>query len=134
MYQKNGKYHAAITTDNKNLKPWRQQLTQTALEVTLGPHAPENLPFPKHVPVALGLHFFIEKPASIAKKRQYPAVKPDLSKLLRCVEDSLTGVVYHDDAQIVSYSHIEKSYGTPERCEITVQEYPTAADLFGERI
>ena len=32
----------------------------------------------------------------------YPAKKPDVTKLLRAVEDSLTGVVWRDDAQVVN--------------------------------
>lgn len=134
VYKKGGKYHAAVTTDNRKLKPWRQEITQTALQVTAGPHLPEDLPFPKHVPVQLSVHFFVARPPSIPAKRVWPAVKPDLSKLVRCIEDSLTGVVYLDDSQIVKYQNVQKSYGVPERCEITVQEYPTSADLFGRGI
>lgn len=32
---------------------------------------------------------------------QHPTTKPDATKLLRAVEDAMTGVVYCDDAQIV---------------------------------
>jgi Holliday junction resolvase RusA-like endonuclease len=51
-------------------------------------------------PVRLTLTFQFIRPAS-AKKRQSPCVKPDLSKLVRCVEDSLTGIVFRDDALVV---------------------------------
>ncbi len=34
--------------------------------------------------------------------------KPDLSKLVRSVEDAMTGIVYHDDSQIQSYNGTRK--------------------------
>ena len=78
-----------------------------------------NVPFTKGVAVHLVLRFFLEKPASVPKRRLYPTVKPDSSKLLRAVEDSLTGTVWHDDAQVVS-TQVEKRYGVPQRVEIEV--------------
>lgn len=45
--------------------------------------------------------------------------KPDTLKLGRAVEDSLTGVVYLDDSQVVEH-HLEKGYGEPARVVVTV--------------
>jgi Holliday junction resolvase RusA-like endonuclease len=46
--------------------------------------------------------FYLDRPSSVSTvKRPYPIVPPDIDKLLRGVQDSLTGVVYEDDAQIV---------------------------------
>jgi len=42
----------------------------------------------------------------------YPVVKPDSTKLLRCVEDGLNGILWRDDAQIVR-QRVEKVYGSP---------------------
>jgi len=53
----------------------------------------------------------------------YPAVKPDVLKLARAIEDGLTGVVYADDALIVSEG-IAKRYcarGEEERTEVTIR-------------
>jgi Holliday junction resolvase RusA-like endonuclease len=36
--------------------------------------------------------------------------KPDLSKLVRSIEDAMTGIVYHDDDQIVSYDGTRKAW------------------------
>ena len=104
-----------ITTDNAKLKPWRQELVHTAIAAVQS----SSLPFPKGVAVHLVLRFYLDKPASVPKRRLYPTVKPDASKLLRAVEDSLTGTVWHDDAQVVS-THVEKHYGAPQRVEIEV--------------
>lgn len=36
--------------------------------------------------------------------------KPDLSKLVRSVEDAMTGIVYRDDSQVVSYDRTCKRW------------------------
>jgi crossover junction endodeoxyribonuclease RusA len=52
-------------------------------------------------PVELEVMFYLDRPSSISQaKRPYPTVPPDCDKLLRAIGDSLTGVVYDDDAQI----------------------------------
>jgi Holliday junction resolvase RusA-like endonuclease len=113
------KPRAILTSDNKKLKPYRQELTNTATQelVDLGIQAPFA---GKHVPVRLSCKFYLEKPASVAKKRERLVVKPDLSKLIRSTEDALTGIMYADDAQIVEGEYA-KLYSTPERVEIWVQ-------------
>lgn len=45
--------------------------------------------------------------------------RPDALKLTRAVEDALTGVVWHDDAQVVD-ERIVKRYGAPTGVEVTV--------------
>ena len=53
-------------------------------------------------PVELEIMFYLDRPSSISKtKRPQPTVPPDLDKILRAVGDSLSGVVYDDDAQII---------------------------------
>lgn len=59
-------------------------------------------------PVALTVVFSFRQPKS-AKKRHHPTVKPDIDKLLRTVLDALTGVVYYDDAQVISVA-AQKTY------------------------
>jgi Holliday junction resolvase RusA-like endonuclease len=46
--------------------------------------------------------FYLDRPSSVSTvKRPYPTVPPDLDKLIRGVGDSLTGVVYDDDSQVI---------------------------------
>lgn len=52
---------------------------------------------------------------------RHPAVKPDVLKLARAIEDALTGVVYVDDAQIV-FEMLGKQYGDRERVEVAIVE------------
>lgn len=53
----------------------------------------------------------------------HPAGMPDVLKLARAVEDSLTSVVWRDDAQIVS-ELLLKRYGTTEGVHVAVFAEP----------
>lgn len=52
----------------------------------------------------------------------FPTSRPDALKLSRLVEDSLSGLVYADDAQIVT-ELLVKRYGEPERVEIHIRPH-----------
>lgn len=105
---------ARITTDNKKLRPFRSELAQMAI-AELGDR-PQPL-FGKHEPVAVSVIFCFQRPPS-AKKRKFPVVKPDLDKVTRGVYDALTGIAFHDDAQIVQ-SNQDKRYAT---CDCVIVE------------
>jgi crossover junction endodeoxyribonuclease RusA len=111
------KDRAILTTDNTKLKPYRGEVTREAM-IALGKVGIAEPFAAKHVPVSIVFDFYLQKPASIPKKRKYPSVKPDLSKLVRSTEDAMTGILYADDAQVVEFS-VRKHYGTPERVEVT---------------
>ena len=102
---------AIITTDNKQLKPWRQQITGTAIALGM---------IPIEGGVAMTLRFYFKRPKSVAKTRLRPTVKPDLDKLVRGCLDALTGIAYKDDSQVVQFTEISKHYDDVERAEISV--------------
>lgn len=111
---------ARITSDNSKMKPYRSEVTRNAIAELAGLNV--ELPWRgKHVPVCLHFAFYFRKPESTPKKRAHPVVKPDLDKLARATMDALTGVVFHDDAQVVELS-CAKFYGDVERVEITATE------------
>lgn len=57
---------------------------------------------PAQGPVRLDITFYIKRPASVSPgKRPLPDVKPDLSNLVKAVEDGLNGIWFEDDAQVV---------------------------------
>lgn len=105
---------AIITSDNAKLKPWRQQISATAL-------AQGSDPIPQRIPVRVSLDFFFARPDSATeKKRPGMTVKPDIDKLIRSVFDSLKDILIHDDSQITAVN-ARKHYGIPERVEIEVE-------------
>jgi Holliday junction resolvase RusA-like endonuclease len=108
---------------NKNLKPWRQQLTQCAIEA-LKANGGEMIAKPTGVRIAVC--FYIAKPPSVPKSRILPTVKPDSLKLCRSLEDSLSGIIFEDDSQVTDHV-IAKRYGVPERAEIQVEIIEDAA-------
>lgn len=108
-----------ITDDNPRSRPWKAQVTDAAAQAMNGTALYDE-------PLILGLEFYIPRPKGHYGKRGLrpsappsPAVKPDLLKLARAVEDALTGVVYRDDALIVR-EILDKFYGEPARVQIRV--------------
>ena len=114
------KGRAILTEASKRTKPWRQDVKGIAFEVRAG--AP-----PLDGPLVARMVFTMPKPASSPKTRRIFAMrKPDLSKLARAIEDSLTDAgVIADDARIVEYSRLAKVFPN---------EDPEALDSPGVRI
>jgi crossover junction endodeoxyribonuclease RusA len=50
-------------------------------------------------PLELSVIFYLPRPKTAT--REFPAVMPDVDKLLRAVFDSLSGVIYLDDSRII---------------------------------
>lgn len=50
--------------------------------------------------------FFIKKPKSV--KREYPTVKPDVDNLCKSALDSLNGIAFDDDSQIIEINASKK--------------------------
>lgn len=107
----------------KDLRPWRDSVSSAAMDARTGPL--------EAGPVQLCAEFYFVRPKSHYKggrperglSKSAPSIhahKPDLSKLVRAVEDSLSGVILRDDCQIASIV-AAKQYGEPARCEISVQ-------------
>lgn len=116
-----------VTEDAKRSKPWQQQVGDTALAYR--DQLPGRL---LDGPLQLDVTFVLARPKGHYRTGRNaalirdsaptrPAVKPDTTKLLRAVEDALTGVLWRDDAQVVDQT-ARKVYGTPERVEITIKE------------
>jgi len=95
-----------MVDDNKeNLRPWRQEIAQVAAEAMDGDGVWSG-------PIFVRIMFFLPRPRGhFGKGRNEerlrptapiaPHTKPDVDKLVRAVLDALTGVVFHDDAQVV---------------------------------
>jgi len=89
----------------KRLKPWRALVTSTAEALGVG-----IIPGP----VSLSVTFMLPRPdghwtktgklSAMGRRAPWPAVKPDLDKLIRAIGDSLTGTLITDDARVVNVS------------------------------
>jgi Holliday junction resolvase RusA-like endonuclease len=74
-------------------------------------------------PLQATFRFYLPKPVSAPKRRRtWPDRKPDLSKLMRAIEDPMNGVLIADDARIVA-AFVSKDYvedGGQPRAEVRV--------------
>jgi Holliday junction resolvase RusA-like endonuclease len=87
------------------LKTWRQTIAWMARSSFVGVLVDGD--------IALSATFRLPRPRSVLRSR--PNVKPDLAKLVRALEDALTGIVWTDDSRVVRYDQIEKVYA--DGCE-----------------
>lgn len=115
-----------LIDDAKNSRPWKQQVAGVAQEAV----AFQDWELADRRPMRLEVAFVLARPKGHygsgrnagtvrASAPAYPATKPDATKLLRAVEDALTSIVWHDDAQVVEQA-AWKLYGEPERVEVKV--------------
>lgn len=100
------------------VQPWRQDVKHAAL-MAVGPDWT-----PLTGPLSVHMRFMLPRPkghwrtgrnAGLLRDSApaFPHGRPDLSKLARSTEDALTGVVWADDAQVVS-ELLEKVYPVPD--------------------
>jgi Holliday junction resolvase RusA-like endonuclease len=109
-----------ITDDSKRSKPWKAHVAAAACD------AMADAPFLEGA-LELDVVFYVPRPKGhfgakgnvLLSAPEFPAVKPDLLKLTRAVEDALSGICYRDDAQIVT-EVLCKRYGEPARTEVRV--------------
>lgn len=116
-----GKLAVRVTDDSVRSKPWKTQIAQAAGEKMTGRdllRGPLDAHFVFYVRRPKG--HFNAKGQLRASAPYYPATRPDALKLARGVEDSLSGIVYADDSQIVN-ELLVKRYGEPERVEIWIK-------------
>jgi Holliday junction resolvase RusA-like endonuclease len=115
----------AVVDDAKRSAPWKDSVAAAANMAHAG--GPPLLG-----PLELTVDFYLARPAGHygtgrnhervkPSSPAFPAVRPDATKLVRAVEDALTGLVWRDDAQVVVQA-VRKRYGTPERAEVTIIE------------
>jgi Holliday junction resolvase RusA-like endonuclease len=81
-------------------------------------------------PLRMSCIFAIKPPSSWSEKKKKEAVlgfdlpdkKPDLSNILKTIEDALEGIVYENDCQICQYGDLEKIYGKDNYFIVTVEK------------
>lgn len=90
---------AVITSANPNLKDWRHLIADASQEQAMMIEGP----------IKLGVGFVLPRPKSLPKRQMWHIKRPDLDKLIRAVCDALTGIMWHDDSQVVTIE-ATKSY------------------------
>lgn len=118
--------HGVVVTDaNPKAKPWKAEVREAAAAAMLAHTITANGNLVDG-PLYVSMTFYVPRPQGHygahgvkASAPEYPAKRPDVLKLARGVEDALTGIVYRDDAQIVS-ERLVKQYGEPARVEVVV--------------
>jgi len=103
---KHGQPRPIITGANARTKLWQAAVAQEACASFMDTVCTAQ-------PVALKICFYLDRPKGHFKTGRragelresapkVPTKKPDLTKLIRSTEDALTGIVFHDDSQVVS--------------------------------
>lgn len=90
-------------------------------------------PMPAGTPVVLGCLFYLPIPASWSKAKRQQArsgelrhtSRPDLSNLIKSIEDGAEGVLWENDSQIDCYGTVDgimtkKLYGDEPRTEVEI--------------
>lgn len=92
------------------------------------------IPEPLKGPLLLSASFFIEPPRSWSGVKRRRAlglpviVKPDLSNLIKIIEDALNGIAYIDDNQVAEYGLVAKTFSLNPRTEIHLLPLPGLDD------
>lgn len=108
---------AGKTREGGRLKAWRATVQRRAFLAWRAAHG-DRSPDPWECAVELAFEFVLPRPESdwlasgkLRKgAREHPTTKPDLSKVIRAIEDALAGIVYRDDAQVCAYGRTFKRY------------------------
>lgn len=108
---------ARLVDAGKNNKAWRSTVAQSACDACSEP---------LKGPLRMTLIFNVTRPKGHYGKRglrssspSHPTTRPDLTKLVRAVEDAMLGIAYADDSQIVQQC-VEKRYAEQAGCYVSI--------------
>lgn len=124
--RKTGRAIPRLVESSAKVAPWREAVKYAAIA------AKGDLHF--DCPVRATMEFVMPRTGGMDKPRRTPlptpyhSTAPDLSKLIRCTEDSLTDAgVLRNDSRIVEYGFVGKRYaepGEPTGCLIIIEPLP----------
>jgi Holliday junction resolvase RusA-like endonuclease len=116
---------AIVTSDNPSLAKWESAVRFAAAKVVeqAGHRLFEG-------PVLLRVTFHVPRPKSVSPRvRPFPTTRPDLSKIIRAIEDPLTGVLWRDDAQVIAVEAAKFYTNGPAKAVITVSQVLQLSDF-----
>jgi Holliday junction resolvase RusA-like endonuclease len=119
-----------LVDDAKGNGPWRERVALAARQAYAGP--------PLAGPLAVEFAFVVARPkghygsgrnaqAVRPTAPKYPTGRPDTTKLIRAAEDSLKGICWLDDSQIVRQFG-SKDYGDRPGVTITIRPLGTTTE------
>lgn len=125
---------AIITSDNPQLKSWRNAVAAAASGAMAGR---ELLRGPIQLTVEFGMpriqsHF--GRHGLLPSAPVFHTTKPDVDKLLRAVQDSLTATVFGDDSQVCDIGRAIKIYTDPPVTRVWVREIEVLDRSAGEEL
>lgn len=130
----NGSLMINVVDDNPKAADWKRYVAAIAMNFR-----PRQL---LTGPLKVSFVLFRRRPKSHFNSRgelnkkgramPFPIAKPDVLKLARGVEDSLTGVIWRDDAQIVD-EVLKKRFGDEPCCFVRI-EAASPAQLFSAEL
>jgi len=115
-----------VRDSNPRSKVWKEEVRREAARILASDvnskllDGPLRVRFTFYRPRPKG-HYGTKGDLNAAGRRAtHPTTKPDTTKLIRGVEDALTGIVWRDDSQIVQQAGAKK-WGEPERVHIQIE-------------
>lgn len=122
-----------MVESSKRVKPWRADVREAAMVAMR--HAGLTLPMPG--PFSLVAEFVVARPkghltsrgalSATGRRTPYPMGGGDVDKLCRALCDALSGIVYHDDRQVVRIE-AAKSYGEHDHTVIGLYDLTPVDD------
>jgi crossover junction endodeoxyribonuclease RusA len=93
---------------NKEIYAWREKIAKSAT-IAMELHRQK----PLEGAVSLEIDFIMPRPKTVTRARH--TVKPDLDKLIRAVNDAITGICFVDDSRVVRINAAKnyERFGTP---------------------
>lgn len=123
--RQDGSLYVNVTDDNPKGKAWRTLVQDRAREA----HAGDLL----LGPIRLEVTFYFSRPRSHFRTGKFAralkdsaprfhTVKPDATKLLRCLEDALKGITWNDDSQVAEQfaTKLYAAAGEAERAVVVI--------------
>lgn len=118
-----------VTLDTCKRKPaWQAQCISSAVEAMMD----QGWKLSRR-PIRLNVCFFFARPKSHFRTGKFNGLlrsgfeamqhtqKPDVTKLVRCLEDSFKGIVWQDDSQVVA-QNTSKSWAASNFVRVEIQE------------
>ncbi|HEY3021857.1 MAG TPA: RusA family crossover junction endodeoxyribonuclease [Solirubrobacteraceae bacterium] len=127
----------AVIDDARRGKPWREAVQAAAIHAVADqmPRGAQDGSWFGGGALLLTVVFFLRRPKSHfgtgRNARQlkpsaprYPTTTPDCTKMIRAVEDALTGVIWRDDAQVVQTLAVKSytDFDEPEHALVSIKE------------